>query len=216
MESNIKVSCVCLTRNRRSMLANAIESWEKQSFPREQMELLVVNDLDADDIKDLVTGKSHVRLLVLPKLVIGAKRNRANGAARGEIIIHVDDDDYHGIDRVSHQVEFLIKSNLSVVGYNEFKAMKIGSERAEWIYKLYPSPHSTPYSCGGGLCYFREFWEAHKFSDGVHIGEDAGFVNKAQRAKQLTVCAANDDYIVGIHPGNTIAKPLNSAPWRRI
>ena len=71
-------------------------------------ELLVVDD-GTESIADLVPVNDRVRYVRFDqKLTIGAKRNLANEKARGEFIVHWDDDDWYPSWRVRAQVKALI------------------------------------------------------------------------------------------------------------
>src|SRR5690348_4458021 len=100
------VTCLCLTRNRREWLPQAIVCFQLQTY--EHRELLIV--ADGDDVSDLVPQEdSRIRLVCSgSRLTIGAKRNYGCAHACGEIIAHWDDDDYSAQQRLTEQVALLL------------------------------------------------------------------------------------------------------------
>src|SRR6267154_6816708 len=85
-------SCLMPTANRRRFVPQAIRYFLAQDFPKK--ELIIIDDGE-EVAGDLVPEDERIRYLRLPaKTVLGEKRNRAAAEARGEIIVHWDDDDW--------------------------------------------------------------------------------------------------------------------------
>src|SRR5215204_4099526 len=100
------VTCIMPTYNRRRFVARAVEYFRRQDYTRS--ELLIVDD-GSDAVQDLVPKRRRVRYIQLPsRHSVGAKRNIACEQARGDIILHWDDDDWHAPHRVRYQVEALL------------------------------------------------------------------------------------------------------------
>ena len=97
----------CPTAGRRIFVPHAIRRFLAQDYP--DCELIVVDD-GADPVDDLIPDNPAIRYFRLSgKNSVGAKRNIACGHARGEIILHWDDDDWSAPWRVSYQVEQLVQ-----------------------------------------------------------------------------------------------------------
>ncbi|MCP4215047.1 MAG: glycosyltransferase, partial [bacterium] len=97
-DAGIFVSCIMPTYNRRSFVPKTIEYFLRQDYPNR--ELIIVDD-GTDAIEDLVPQDPRIRYLGLTKKhTIGAKRNLAITNARGQIIIHWDDDDWMATHRI--------------------------------------------------------------------------------------------------------------------
>src|SRR5437879_2042071 len=109
------VSCILPTYDRRRFVAQSIRYFLRQDYP--DKELIVVDDGVADSIGDLVPSDSAIRYVRLnQRLTVGAKRNLACREARGNIILHWDDDDWMADWRISYQVAQLTTSNSEVCG----------------------------------------------------------------------------------------------------
>ncbi len=88
----LPISVVMPTRNRRHLLAAAIDSVVAQSYRR--WELLVVDDGSTDDTLEFLHGIEDARVHVLssPARGVAHARNVALEAAHGELVAYLDDD----------------------------------------------------------------------------------------------------------------------------
>lgn len=94
MSEPVQVSVVIATRNRRGFLAEAIASVLAQDY--RAWELVVVDDSSTDDTVEFLRGLSHPAIVTI--LLDGhpgrsAARNAGLAAARGELVMFLDDDD---------------------------------------------------------------------------------------------------------------------------
>ena len=79
-------------------------------------ELLILDD-GADAIGDLVPAHDRIRYVrETRKANVGVKRNRLCEMARGDVILHWDDDDWAAPWRVRYQVEQLLAAGADVCG----------------------------------------------------------------------------------------------------
>lgn len=202
------VSCIMPTADRRAYVAQAIRYFRRQDYPN--LELLVVDD-GGDAVADCVPDDDpRVRYFHLPqKLNVGAKRNFACEQARGELIVHWDDDDWYPDWRVSAQARALDAGGFELCGTSRLFYYEAATGRA-WLYQ-YPRA-SKPWVAGNTLAYRKSFWERMRFPC-VRVGEDTRFVMNAPAASVLDL----DDprLCVGtIHPSNTSRKSTASAYWK--
>ena|GEM_PF-556169 len=199
-------SCIMPTADRRAFVGQAVEYFLRQDY--EPRELIVVDD-GADAIGDLLPQDERVRYVRLhERLTVGAKRNLACEQARGEIIAHWDDDDWHAPHRLSYQVAALVRSGAQVCGINRLLFYDVRDGRA-WQY-VYPASQRLWLS-GSTLCYRREFWAANRFA-GVNVGEDARFV-WAGRPEQMHVLTDASFHVGIIHAHNVSPKQTGNAYW---
>jgi len=161
----MRVSVIMPTANRPEMLEKAILGFLAQDW--EDKELIVVgshfgNSPLAENIQ------YHLNVMHDPS--IGAKRNRACGIARGEIICHFDTDDVYAPDWITKSVNALIQSAASMTGLSSAYFYQQDPEK---FYK-YNYRGSQPYVVGASMCYHRRVWGKNKFKD-ISEGEDAQF-----------------------------------------
>jgi ADP-heptose:LPS heptosyltransferase/glycosyltransferase involved in cell wall biosynthesis len=204
--SNALVTCITPTARRTDWLQHAAEYLS--CVPAGVCEWIVVLD-DGDQKSSAVAGAVHPdQIVVRAGMPIGAKRNLACRRARGDIIIHWDDDDWYAPWRIEYQVEELLRSGADICGADRLLYYEPQHERA-WEY-VYP-PRGRPWVAGNTLCYRKGFWEQHPFPE-INVGEDSRFVWACAPARvhRHTRC----DFVVGlIHDGNTSPKRTVSPPW---
>lgn len=89
----LPISVVIATRNRRTLLAAAIASVDRQSYANR--ELIVVDDSSTDDTRAWLAGlgRPDIRVLHAQAGMMSKTRNLGNAAACGDVIAGLDDDD---------------------------------------------------------------------------------------------------------------------------
>ena len=147
-----------------------------QTYPQNQMELVILDD-GSDKIKDLIDASGLTNIVYLAedeKMKIGMKRNKLNAAAKGDIIVCMDDDDYYSPERVEHVVKKLMSNP---------KYLICGSSQIFMYYtdiqKIYQfGPYAPNHATNGTFAYKRKFLENHKYDETVTHAEETSFVNK--------------------------------------
>ena len=202
----MRVSCIMPTADRRPYVGAAIDAFVRQTHA--DRELLILDDGD-DPVADLVPGDPRIRYWRgTGRSVIGAARNWLCARAMGEVIVHWDDDDWHGPERVAVQAGALIAARADICGLATVPFLADDGSAA-WDY-VWESP--TPWVYGASFAYRRDFWTRRPFPD-IQIGEDNDFVfNNPGRV--LAVPDA-DWFIARVHAGNTAVKNTGGVHWRR-
>jgi glycosyltransferase involved in cell wall biosynthesis len=201
-----QVSCIMPTHNRRPFISKAIEYFLQQDYPHRE---LIVLDDGTDPIGDLVPDDQRIRYIRQnQKRMIGAKRNLACSEARGEIIVHWDDDDWMADWRLSYQVKSLIKEQADICGLDRLLFYAPDSGQS-WQY-IYPK-NSAPWVAGGTLCYTNAFWRRNPFPE-LNVGEDTRFV-WGNRSKKILALHEYKFYVALIHPHNTSLKCTKDRRW---
>ncbi|NIK79534.1 glycosyltransferase involved in cell wall biosynthesis [Paenibacillus castaneae] len=93
----MKVTVAICTHNRAKDTGEAIESVLAQSFDKEKIEIVVIDNRSTDHTAEVVlklakVHGSRIRYLLENKLGLSVARNRAIREARGEYILFLDDD----------------------------------------------------------------------------------------------------------------------------
>jgi glycosyltransferase involved in cell wall biosynthesis len=197
------------TYNRRAFVPRAIACFLRQDYA--QKELIILDD-GTDAIGDLVPPDDRIRYVRLDRrLTVGAKRNQACELARGEVIAHWDDDDWNAPNRLTYQVEALLREQAVVCGINRLLFYDAARRRA-WLY-TYPADQRF-WLAGSSLCYWRSFWAEQRFAD-VNVGEDARFVWSAPQAR-MAVLSDHHFHVGLIHADNASPKRLDGTYWREL
>jgi O-antigen biosynthesis protein len=200
------VSCIMPTFNRRSYLPQAIRCFLRQDYPN--LELIVLDDGN-DPARDCVPDDERIRYVRLDtRQRIGAKRNLACGLARGEFIVHCDDDDWYPPGRVSAQVGALVSHSSDVSGTSRIFYYDAVVDRA-WEYR-YRSGNAS-WVGGNTLAYRKGFWERNKFPD-ISVGEDCRFLWSGA-LKKISDLADPSLCVATIHMHNTSRKSTGGSYW---
>ena len=129
--------------------------------------------------------------------------------ARGEIIVHWDDDDWIAHWRLSYQVKELMSHSVSTLcGLSHLLFYDPRSDRA-WKY-IYPAG-GRPWVSGATFCYYKCFWEQHRFPN-MNEGADTVFVWELKDAN-IVPLPDHTFYIATVHPHNTSRKHTESDGW---
>jgi glycosyltransferase involved in cell wall biosynthesis len=205
IESEPLVSCIMPTSDRRSFVPQAIRCFLRQSYPN--LELVIVDD-GADPVIDCVPENDRIRYLQLDhKLKIGAKRNFACEQARGDFIVHWDDDDWYPDWRVRAQMNGL-QSGSDLCGSSRVFYYDPAKDQS-WEYRYAAS--GPRWIAGNTLAYRRSLWQSSRFPD-LQIGEDSRFV--WDNAGKSICDLADPALCVGtVHEHNTSRKDVNGAFW---
>lgn len=130
------------------------------------------------------------------KLSIAAKRNECCHYAKGEIIIHMDDDDWFAPDWITRTVQHMQATDADTTGLDK-----------AWFYR----PHTRlwqyiwngkmKYCIGGTLAYKRTIWEKNHFRETASgFGEDTVFMRGAGR---IIPHDYTDGFVAMIHGKNS-------------
>jgi glycosyltransferase involved in cell wall biosynthesis len=111
------VSCILPTRNRSTLVRQAISYFNRQDYP--SRELIVLDDGAEDLTSELhdVSRVSYRRLTT--SCTIGAKRNLLCNLAKGEIIVHWDDDDWYSPFRLSVQLQPILAGEADITAFSD-------------------------------------------------------------------------------------------------
>lgn len=198
------VTCIMPTANRQEFISNAIDNFLKQDY--QNKELVIIDDGIEPSVYN-IEGIDTIRYFYSEPLgTIGVKRNIACEKAKGEFIVHWDDDDLYAPDWISRQVEALSISGVELTGLG--KVIFIAPNE-NFVYQ----DTSGEWICGATMAYKKSLWERYPFTN-LQIGEDTDFiVNSGAKIYVL-------DYMAGfnarIHENNVSIRHLenmNTMKW---
>ena len=117
------LSVVIPTRNRAKLLAASLRSFEGQSLPRRQFEVVVVDDGSTDETRKTCAGFEptlRIRYVRLAQSGISAAKNLGIFVSTGRLLLFFDDDDIAGDDLLGQHVESHAahpQDNVAILGY---------------------------------------------------------------------------------------------------
>lgn len=196
------VSCIMPTANRERYIPFSISDFLKQDYPN--TEIVIIDD-GKRPIVSLLPDDERIKYYYSNQVnSVGIKRNIACEHAKGEIIMHWDDDDWHAGDWISKQVHFLTTSEADICGIEH---VHFFSTITDTLWKGTALNRNNPYIRGwingATLAYHKSFWEKHPFKD-LAAGEDDDFLNTS--GARLYAHDYIDGFISILHPGNTVPK----------
>jgi len=169
---NPEVSICTPTFNRRPFYDMIIKCFLSQTYPREKMEWVIIDD-GTDKIEDLVKDIPQVKYFKYDtKMTLGQKRNIMHEKALGQFIIYMDDDDFYPPERVSHAVETL-KNNPSymIAGSSE---MYIYFKHINKMYQF--GPYGLNHSTAATFAFRRELLKQTSFDNNAALAEEKHFL----------------------------------------
>lgn len=153
-----------------------IKCFLSQTYPKDRMEWIVLDD-GSDPVGDIfeAAGISCLRYIRhSEKQNIGAKRNRLNQEAKGDIIVAMDDDDYYPPERVSHVVsKFKQFPRVELAGSSEIYMYYTDIKT---VYKL--GPYNANHATNGTMAWRRSYGLAHTYDETVTHAEEKSFLEE--------------------------------------
>ena len=168
------VSVCTPTFNRRPFIPIMFECFRNQTYPKDRMEWIIVDD-GTDKIEDLVLTSNIPQIKyfrVDTKMTLGAKRNLTHEKTKGSILVYMDDDDYYPPERVAHAVERL---------QGDPKSLCAGSSEIyvffKHIMKMYQGgPYGPNHATAGTFAFKRELLSQTKYNEKSCLAEEREFL----------------------------------------
>lgn len=199
----MRVTAIMPTADRRPYIGRAIASFQRQTH--DERELLIL-DTGRDAVADLIPSDPRIHYWRDDPQTIGAARNALCARATSGVIVHWDDDDWHGPTRLTEQAAGLVSARADIGGMATVPFLS-DDGTAAWDY-VWAAPE--PWVCGGSFAYTRDFWARRPFAD-VQIGEDTDFV--LNNPGRVLAFPDADWFIARIHPDNTARKNTGGKHW---
>jgi glycosyltransferase involved in cell wall biosynthesis len=166
------VSICTPTYNRRVFIPNLIRCFKVQTYPKELMEWIIIDDGE-DSVEDLFKDVECVKYFRYEKKIkLGRKRNLMHEKSKGEILVYMDDDDYYPPDRVNHAVNRL---------RSQPKALAAGSS-VVYIYfndldKIFQfGPYGPMHATAGTFAFKRELLSQTSYDNEAEMAEEKKFL----------------------------------------
>ncbi|MEW6042444.1 MAG: glycosyltransferase, partial [Elusimicrobiota bacterium] len=110
---NTFVSVIIPIRNEEKHISECIESVISQTYPKENMEVLLVDGCSEDNTKQIIEKYSekypYIKVLNNPQKIVPTALNIGIKASKGEVIIRMDAHTYYDKEYIAKCVETLKK-----------------------------------------------------------------------------------------------------------
>ncbi|MBB5637823.1 glycosyltransferase involved in cell wall biosynthesis [Pedobacter cryoconitis] len=206
------VSCIMPTANRQKYISFALNYFLAQDYPNR--ELVIIDDGNESIVHLLPDDKRIKYFYTKPLGTIGVKRNFACNKAKGEIIMHWDDDDWYANDWISKQVYFLSNSEADICGIEHTHFFSPVTDTLWMGTAMNRNNPSNPeqWINGATLAYWKSFWLTHPFKD-LQTGEDDHFITKS--GARVFAHDYIDGFIAVLHSRNTTTKYFENPRHKR-
>lgn len=210
MEQQPLVSCIMPTANREKYVPYAIKYFLDQDYPNK--ELIIIDD-GKYSVANLIPIDPRIHYqYIRPLGSIGLKRNYACAQARGEIIIHWDDDDWHAKNWISAEVYFLLTYGVDMTGIQHVNYYSAINNQFGLVIRRYTGPNPLNWVHGSTLAYWKSFWEKHPFKD-LNVGEDDDFIQNNEA--NLYIHDYKDGFVCILHPHNTVFRDFENPKYKK-
>jgi glycosyltransferase involved in cell wall biosynthesis len=174
-----RVSICTPTFNRRPFIPYIIKCFEHQTYPKEKIEWIIVDD-GTDKVEDLFlplcqdkNQKYTVKYFKYDtKMTLGRKRNLAHEKCSGDIIIYMDDDDYYPPERITHAVESLQNNPHALCAGSS--TMYIYFKHITKMYKF--GPYGSNHSTAATFAFKKELLKQTGYDNDACLAEEKKFL----------------------------------------
>jgi len=171
------VVCICPTYNRRIFLPNLLYMFNYQTYPKDRMLLLILDDSENSN-EDIINDSKldNVKYVYSKdRINLGKKRNMLNDIAiqlKAEYIICFDDDDYYPEDKISYTIRMMISRKSFISGCTTIYVYYTSLQK---IYKF--GPYNDNHCTNGTMAYHVDFIKNRKYDDNALKSEEKSFLN---------------------------------------
>jgi glycosyltransferase involved in cell wall biosynthesis len=233
-EPNYVVSILIPCRNERGFIAKCLDSVLANDFPKDELEILIVDGMSEDGTREIVTEYMQrfpfIRLIDNPHRVTPYALNIGIAASRGEIVMRIDAHAVYSAEYVRSIVEALklydadnvggIRRNVprdnSLRGRTIAECMShrfgVGGSRYRYVNLTAPETVDVvPYFC----CRKEKLLELGGFNERLTRNQDMDFNNRLRRAggKMLIVPGATCFYFQRTDWSSYLRRAFNDGIW---
>ena len=163
------VSIVTPTYERDDIFDLAIFNWKNFIYDKDKIEWIILNDSSRESIKRLkkkLPKDPRIKHYSCKKIdKIGIKRNKTVQLATGEIIVHMDDDDYYPPDSVINRVQGLVNYDKQCIGCSWVNCINLLDNTC---FRTLGGIHgNTIIVAEASFAYYKTFWESQKFDETI-------------------------------------------------
>jgi glycosyltransferase involved in cell wall biosynthesis len=196
------VSVCTPTFNRRPFIPMMLQCFEHQTYPKERMEWIIVDD-GSDPVEDLIVAANvpQIKYVKLTERVpLGKKRNVMHQHVTGDFVVYMDDDDYYPPERVEHAVDMLQKNPWALCAGSS--VLHIYFKHVDKIMEF--GPYGKFHATAGTFAFRKVLLNDTAYQNDAALGEEKAFL------KNYTVPMVQLDpfkvILVFSHPHNTFDK----------
>ena len=178
------ISIITPTYMRHRFFKQTIRNVQKQIYNLKNVEWIIIDDGEIPvreivcthpiqkELRDLV----YIYMKPTPKLTIGHKRNIGKTVARGDYIIHLDDDDWYSPTYWAVLVHMLSNSKYQIIGAT---TMYFIYRDSPYVYRS--GPFHRNHCCAGLMGYKKYYAQNTNYDPEATHGEERSFLRQYQQ-----------------------------------
>lgn len=200
---SIFVTVVCPTYKRHRYIPWVIEQFNKQTYEKNLMELIIFDDSPSKYPFSIKEDNIHYHHDSSKEYLLWEKRNFLNDMAKGDIIVCMDDDDFYFETRVEHAVNTLEEKKFKLAGLSSMYIYDIYNDNL-YFYKSKQNNQIT----NGTFAYTKSLLKTHKYKKSTNnCCEEITFTKNFQT--RHTLLDPLQTFICISHTTNTVNKAKN-------
>jgi glycosyltransferase involved in cell wall biosynthesis len=201
----MEVSVITTTANRKQFIPRLIECYESQTYPKEKMEWIILDD-NSDSLPlfdSLSKMLPNIRYITHSPGKMGAKLNRLCKEAKGKIIVVMDDDDYYPPTRVTSVVD----------AFQQYPRKKIAGCSEVYMYNVetgdvyVAGPYHNRHALNCTLAFRSTYLYDHSYDDEEPCAVEAKFTNHF--TEPMIQLPTNQTILHMIHSSNTFKQKMS-------
>ena len=183
--------------------------FSRQSYAHR--ELIVIDD-GPDSVQDLLPHDDRIRYVRLRNpTLLGDKRNVGCELARGDIVMHWDDDDWYGTERIAVQVAPLLRDQADLTALTMPLVLDLSSLRFWRCRRFHHQRIHYRNLCPGTLTFWRALWQRGARYAAVRCAEDVAFIKSLPPLTRVVRLVDEWHFVCVRHSANTWSLKLD---WR--
>jgi glycosyltransferase involved in cell wall biosynthesis len=211
------VSVITPTYDRKDFIPQLIEDFKQQTYDHSKIEWIILDDAPPEKrvghlfATAAETSEFTIRYLVSEtKQPMGAKLNRLNSEATGDIIIVMDDDDYYPPSRIQTVIDaFDQHPRKEIAGCSEIYMCNTASGEL-----FVAGPYHDKHALNCTLAYKRSYLIDHQYDDNEPCAVERAFTNDF--TEPMIQLDSKSTILHRIHDNNTFKNKMGIGLLKKV
>ena len=213
----MRVSVITPTYDRKEFIPQLIEDFKQQTYDHSKIEWLILDDAPPEKrvghlfATAAETSEFTIRYLVSEtKQPMGAKLNRLNSEATGDIIIVMDDDDYYPPSRIQTVIDaFDQHPRKEIAGCSEVYMCNMATGEL-----FVAGPYHDKHALNCTLAYKRSYLIDHQYDDKEPCAVERAFTNDF--TEPMIQMDSKSTILHRIHDNNTFKNKMGIGLLKKV
>jgi len=213
----MRVSVITPTYDRKEFIPQLIEDFKQQTYDHSKIEWIILDDAPPEKrvghlfATAAETSDFTIRYLVSEtKQPMGAKLNRLNSEATGDVIIVMDDDDYYPPSRIQTVIDaFDQHPRKEIAGCSEVYMCNMATGEL-----FVAGPYHDKHALNCTLAYKRSYLANHQYDDNEPCAVERAFINDF--TEPMIQLDSKSTILHRIHDNNTFKNKMSIGLLKKV